>query len=129
MKTAVNLKNYLDSIQTPGVEELKMDIDLKSPEISLTVDRQRAMTEGVSSAQIGQEIRTALFGYEASKIKDGEDEYKIQIRNNEVQRKNLVDLLNMKVGFMDMSAGQFKQVPISSLVKSRLYQYAGKCAA
>ncbi len=106
-----------------------MDIDLKSPEISLTVDRQRAMTEGVSSAQIGQEIRTALFGYEASKIKDGEDEYKIQIRNNEVQRKNLVDLLNMKVGFMDMSAGQFKQVPISSLVKSRLYQYAGKCAA
>ncbi len=116
IRTAVGLKNYLDSIQTPGVEELKMDIDLKSPEISLTVNRQRALTEGVSSAQIGQQIRTALFGFEASKIKDGEDEYKIQIRNNEMQRKNLIDLLNMKVGFMDMSSGQFKQVPISSLV-------------
>ncbi|MBZ4190244.1 efflux RND transporter permease subunit [Niabella beijingensis] len=117
IKTAVNLKNYLDSINTPGVEELKMDIDLKSPEISLTVDRQRALTEGVSSAQIGQQIRTALFGFEASKIKEGEDEYKIQVRNNELQRKNLVDLLNMKVAFMDMSSGQFKQVPIASLVK------------
>lgn len=117
IKTAVDLKNYLDSIQTPGVEELKMDIDLKSPEISLTVDRQRAMAEGVSSAQIGMQMRTALFGFEASKIKDGEDEYKIQVRNTETQRKNLVDLLNMKVGFMDMSTGQYKQVPMSSLVK------------
>lgn len=116
IETAVSLKNYLDSIQTPGVEELKVDIDLKNPEITLKVDRQRALSEGVSTAQIGQVVRTALFGLEASKIKDGEDEYKIQIRNDELQRKNLVDLLNMKVGFMDMSVGQFKQVPISSLV-------------
>ena len=60
--TASALKNYLDSIQTPGVEELKMDVDLTNPEITLTIDRQRAMIEGVSTAQIGQQIRTALFG-------------------------------------------------------------------
>ena len=54
--TATALKNYLDSLQTPGVEELKMDVDLTNPEITLTIDRQRAMIEGVSSAQIGQQI-------------------------------------------------------------------------
>src|SRR6202012_4872774 len=64
IKTAVSLKNYLDSLQTPGVEELKMDIDLTNPEISLTVDRQRAMIEGINSSQIGQQLRTALFGLE-----------------------------------------------------------------
>jgi multidrug efflux pump len=117
IKTAVSLKNYLDSLQTPGVEELKMDVDLTNPEITLTVDRQRAMTEGVSSAQIGQQLRTALFGLEASKIKEGKDEYKIQIRNLAVQRKNLIDLLNMNVTFRDIaSGGQIKNVPISSLV-------------
>lgn len=116
IQSAVALKNYLDSIQTPGVEELKMNTDLQSPEVSLRVNRERAMAEGVSSAQIGMQIRTALFGFEASKIKDGEDEYKIQVRNNELQRHSLVDLLNMKVSFMDMSTGQFKSVPISSLV-------------
>lgn len=116
-KTAVALKNYLDSIQTPGVEELKMDVDLTNPEITLTVDRRRAMTEGVSSAQIGQQLRTALFGLEASKIKEGKEEYKIQIRNLAVQRKNLGDLLNMNVTFRDMAGGgQIKNVPISSLV-------------
>jgi len=117
-KTAVSLKNYLDSIQTPGVEELKMDIDLTNPEITLTVDRQRAMTEGVTSGQIGQQLRTALFGKEASKIKEGKDEYKIYIRNVVSQRKNLSDLLNMNITFRDIAGGgAMKSVPISSLVK------------
>jgi multidrug efflux pump subunit AcrB len=116
--TATELKNYLDSIQIPGVEELKLDIDLTNPEITLSVDRERAQIEGVSTAQIGQQIRTALFGLEVSKIKIGEDEYKIQLRNNEVQRKSLSDLLNMKIVFRDMaSGGQVKSIPITSLVK------------
>ncbi len=118
IKTAVSLKNYLDSIQTPGVEELKMDIDLTNPEITLTVDRQRAMTEGVSSAQIGQQLRTALFGKESSKIKEGKDEYKIQIRNLAAQRKNLIDLLNMNITYRDIATGgAIRNVPISSFVK------------
>ncbi len=117
IKTGVGLKNYLDSIQVPGVEELKMDVDLTNPEISLTVNRERALIEGVSSAQIGMAIRTALFGREVSKIKDGEDEYKIQLRNKEVQRNKLSDLLNMNITFRDMaSGGAIKNVPISSLV-------------
>ena len=118
IKTAVSLKNYLDSIQTPGVEELKMDIDLTNPEITLTVDRQRAMTEGVTSSQIGQQLRTALFGKEASKIKEGKDEYKIYIRNLVSQRKSLSDLLNMNITFRDIAGGgAIKNVPISSLIK------------
>jgi multidrug efflux pump len=117
IKTAVSLKNYLDSIQVAGVEELKMDVDLSNPEISFTVDRERALIEGVSTAQIGQEIRTAVFGREVSKIKDGDDEYKIQLRNLEGQRKNLADLLNMNITFRDMASGNVKHIPISSLVK------------
>jgi multidrug efflux pump subunit AcrB len=117
IKTAVSLKNYLDSIQTPGVEELKMDIDLTNPEVTLTVDRQRAMIEGINSSQIGMELRTALFGLESSKIKEGKDEYKIYIRNQESQRKNLSDLLNMNITYRDIAAGgAIRNVPISSLV-------------
>lgn len=115
--TAVALKNYLDSVHIQGIEELKMDVDLTNPEITLTIDRQRALIEGVSTAQIGMQIRTALFGREVSKIKEGEDEYKIQLRNTQVQRNNLSDLLNMRIVFRDMaSGGQVKQIPISSLV-------------
>ncbi|HJU46429.1 MAG TPA: efflux RND transporter permease subunit, partial [Chitinophagaceae bacterium] len=109
--------NYLDSIKVPGVEELKMNVDITNPEISLTIDRERALSEGVSTAQIGMQLRTALFGREVSKIKEGEDEYKIQLRNLEGQRKNLADLLNMNIYFRDMATGGFKNIPLSSLVK------------
>jgi len=115
--TAVSLKNYLDAVQVAGVEELKLDVDLKNPEVQLIIDRERALIEGVSTAQIGMQIRTALFGREVSKIKEGKDEYKIQVRNQELQRKSLTDLLNMKITFRDFNTGQIKQVPISSVIK------------
>ena len=115
--TAAALKNYLDKKNIPGVEELKLDIDLTNPEISIQVDRERALTQGISTGQIGMEIRTALFGKEISKLKIGEDEYKIQLRNIEGQRKSLADLLNMRITYRDFTTGQIKQVPISSVVK------------
>ena len=118
VKTAVELKNYLDAAQIPGINVLKMDVDLQNPELTLTIDRERALAEGVSSAQVGMQIRTALFGKEVSKIKDGKEEYKIQLRSEELQRNNLVDLLNMRLSFRDMAAGgMVKNIPISSLVK------------
>jgi multidrug efflux pump subunit AcrB len=102
----------------PGVEELKMDVDLTNPEITLSVDRERANIEGVSSGQVGEQIRTALFGKEVSKIKEGKDEYKIQLRNEKIQRKSIDELLNMKVTFRDMAGGgAIKNVPIINLVK------------
>ncbi len=125
IKTASSLKNYLDSAQVPGVEELKMDVDLNNPEITLTVDRQRALIEGVASSQVGQQIRTAVFGREVSKIKEGKDEYKIQLRNNEIQRHNLTELLNMPIYFRDMATGGFKNIPISNLVKVDLTSTLG----
>lgn len=125
IKTAVALKNYLDSINVAGVEELKMDVDLNNPEITFTVDRQKALIAGVSSTQIGMQIRTALFGREASKIKEGEDEYKIQIRNNTLQRNNLSDLLNMEIVFRDFTTNTIKHVPIATLVKVDLTSTLG----
>jgi multidrug efflux pump len=115
--SAKYLKVYLDSLQIPGIEELKMDVDLTNPEITLTVNRERALSAGVSTSQIGQQLRTALFGREVSKIKDGEDEYKIQLRNTEVQRQSLTELLNMNIVFRDQAdQGRIKQIPISTLV-------------
>ncbi len=115
IKTASSLKNYLDSIQVPGVEELKMDIDLTNPEITLSIDREKANIEGLSTAQIGNEIRTAVFGKEVSKIKEGKDEYKIQLRDQEMEKANLIDLVNMKITFRS-STGVVKSLPISSFI-------------
>jgi multidrug efflux pump len=116
-KTSVALKNFLDSAQVAGIEDLKMDVDLFNPEITINIDRERAMIEGLSTGQIGLEIRTAVFGKEVSKLKDNEDEYKIQLRYSDLQRNNITNLLNMKITFRDFATGAVRQVPIGSLAK------------
>jgi len=114
---ATQLFNYLDTNRVEGVENLQLDVDLNNPEISIIVDRERAMMEGVSTGQIGMEIRTAVFGKEVSKIKDGEDEYKIQLRYTDLLRNNVTDLLNMRITFMDMNTMQVKSLPLSAVAR------------
>lgn len=112
---ATQLFNYLDTNRIEGMENLQADVDLNNPEISINVDREKAMREGVSTAQIGMEIRTAVFGREVSKLKDGEDEYKIQVRYEDLLRNNVTDLLNMRITFMDMNTMQVKSLPLSAV--------------
>jgi len=114
-KVASSLSNFLDTNQIYGIENLKMDVDLNSPEITVNVDRERAMMEGLSTGQIGMEIRTAVFGKEVSKLKEGEDEYKIQLRYSDLSRNNITDIMNMRITFMDMNTMMIKSVPISAV--------------
>lgn len=112
---ATQLYNYLDTNRIKGIENLQADVDLNNPEITVNVDREKAMFEGLSTGQVGMEIRTAVFGKEVSKIKDGEDEYKIQLRYTDLMRNNITDLMNMRITFMDMNTMQVKSIPLSAV--------------
>jgi multidrug efflux pump subunit AcrB len=114
-KTATQLLNFLDTNRVNGIENLQADVDLNNPEITINVDREKAMLEGLSTGQIGMEIRTAVFGKEISKLKDGEEEYKIQLRYSDLMRNNIADLMNMRITFMDMNTMRIKSVPISAV--------------
>ena len=114
-KVAAGLSNYLDTNQIYGIENLHTDVDLNSPEITVNVDREKAMAEGLSTAQIGMELRTAVFGKEVSKLKIGEDEYKIQLRAQDYSKKNVSDLMNTRITFMDMNTNGVKSIPLSAV--------------
>ncbi len=116
-KVATALKNYLDTNRVAGVENLKMDVDLTSPEITVSVDREKAMLEGLYTAQVGMELRTAIFGKEIGKLKDGEDEYKIQLRDVDLMRNNITDLLNFRITYRDFNTFAVKQIPLSAVAK------------
>jgi multidrug efflux pump subunit AcrB len=114
---AASFKNYLDSIQVPGVEDLKSDFQENKPEIAINIDRERANHEGLSTGQIATEIRTAVLGKEVSKYKIDEDEYPIQLRYSLDTRANINNLINLKITYRDMNSGQLRQIPLSSVAK------------
>ncbi|MBI1343237.1 MAG: MMPL family transporter [Terrimonas sp.] len=116
-KVATALKNFIDTNKVEGIESLNMDVDVNNPEISITLDREKALIEGISTAQVGMEIRTAVFGKEVSKLKDNEDEYKIQLRYSDLVRNNITDLMNMRITFRDFTTMAIKQIPLNAIAK------------
>lgn len=109
------LKAEVAARNIPGVEGLKLDLETGKPEIMVNVDRARARMFGLSTAQIGGTLRTALFGKEVSKFKDGEDEYPIMLKLKDDYRYEVSSLLNQRITFRDMTTGKIKQIPISSV--------------
>ena len=112
-----NLIKRIGEAGIKGIDGLKSDLQISKPEIILKIDEEKAQREGVTVAQIALEIRTALFGKEVSKFRDKNDDAPIILRLQEKDRLKVEELLNLDISFMDMAAGQFKQVPISSLAK------------
>lgn len=119
--TTENLKHFIDSMQVGGIEELKSDFELFKPELIVVIDRERANRAGITTAQIGSELRTAITGVEASKYREEEEQFPIQLRYNEYLRENIDRLMNLKITFMDMVTGRIKSIPLSS-VASIQYQ-------
>ena len=110
-------KQHLDSLQIPGIDELKSDFVDSKPEIMIDIDRIRANKEGISTAQVGMELRNAIYGKEVSKYKEGEDEFPIMLRYNEQQRKNINQVMDLKIIYMDITTGKFRHIPLSSVAK------------
>ena len=115
MHYAVKMKRFIEDHRIAGIEELKLDVNKNKPEMPVTIDREKARRYGLSTYQVGDAIRTALFGREVSTFKDGEDDYPINIRFNEENRNNPDALLNQKITFRDQATGRIKQVPISAV--------------
>jgi len=116
ISVSTSVKRMLDSLNIPGVEELRSDLIVSKPEISINIDRERANREGISTAQIGGEFRTAILGSEASKFKDGEDEIPIQVRLKADQRENINAVENLNITFRDMNmGGVLRSVPMAAL--------------
>lgn len=119
IKLAEDMERYVDSLQIPGVEELKSDFVNSKPQIIIDIDRERANKEGISTGQIGMEIRSAIFGKESSKFRKDEEEFPIQIRYSEQVRNNIDALMDLKISYMEMTTGQRRQVPLSSVATVR----------
>jgi multidrug efflux pump len=99
----------IEKDKIPGIDELKLNININQPEMLINIDREQARLYELSTQQIALAFRDAIFGYEASKFKDGEDEYDIFIRLEEKYRNDVSTLMNQKLIVNGSS------IPISSV--------------
>lgn len=115
LRTAENLRTFIEGSGIAGIEELKIDVNKNKPEMNVTVDREKAGIVGISTGQIGQTLRRAIFGEEASTYKEDDEDYEINVRLAEQYRYDESVLFNQPITFRN-NQGKIVQVPISSVV-------------
>jgi multidrug efflux pump len=117
IQTAEKMKEHLNRVNVEGVEELKIDVNKNKPGVQLTIDRQKAGELGVSTSQVGQLLRTSLFGAKAGIFKIGGDDYDINVRFNKANRYDDNALFNQNIIFRDPANGQIKEIPVTALIQ------------
>lgn len=114
---ATQMKYFIEQMNIKGIERLKLNIETGKPELPIIIDREKARMLNLSTQQIAIAIRTALFGKEVGKYKEGKDDYEVNIRYARKYRYDLDELLTQKINYRDQKTGKLHEIPISSVIK------------
>ena len=91
------------------LEGLESDMEDGRSELVVHVDREKAALYGLSTAAVGNTIRSAIQGAEAAKYRTGNDEYDIVVRLAERYRRELSSLGDLTV------LHEGRPIPLSSV--------------
>ncbi|NND61674.1 MAG: efflux RND transporter permease subunit, partial [Flavobacteriaceae bacterium] len=117
--TAERMRNFINSKNVPGIDELKIDVNKGKPSMQVVVDRQKAGELGVAAGLVGNQLRRSLFGEKAGVYKkDGED-YDIYVRFDKNERYNPSALFNQNITFRDQATGKIKEIPVSAVASQK----------
>ena len=119
ISVAEEMRNFINSKNIAGIEELKIDVNKGRPAMHVIVDRDKAGELGVGAGQVGNQLRRSIFGEKAGVFKkDGED-YDIYVRFNEDIRYNTSALFNQNITFRDQATGRLKEIPVAAVAKKQ----------
>ncbi len=114
---AEKFRDYINTKNIQGIDELKIDVNKSKPAMLVQVDRKKAGELGVAASQVGQQLRNSIFGAKAGIYKEDGEDYDIYVRFNEENRYNTSAIFNQKITFRDMASGQIKEIPVSAVAQ------------
>ena len=117
--TAERMRDFINTKNIEGIDQLKIDVNKGKPAMLVNVDRKKAGELGVSTGQVGQQLRNSIFGAKAGTYKkDGED-YDIYVRFNKEDKYNKSAVFEQSIVFRDQATGQLKEVPVSAVTSRK----------
>jgi len=119
IQSAELMRNFINSRNIAGIDELKIDVNKGKPAMQIYVDRQKAGELGVATGQVGNQLRRSIFGEKAGIYKNDGEDYDIYVRFNEDLKYNKSALFNQNITFRDQASGQIKEIPISAVTSQR----------
>lgn len=98
----------------PGVFDIRDTLDEGKPEIELRI-KPEAELLGLSSEDLGKQVRQAFFGAEAQRIQRGREDVRVMVRYPADERSSSANLNNMRIR---TAAGD--QVPMANVADAQV---------
>ena len=76
----------------PGTNDVKLSIDKSKPELQIKLDREKMEQLGLTVQQVGSTLNLALAGNTDLKYSEGADDFDINVRFDQFNRKNIDDV-------------------------------------
>lgn len=92
-KAALQIQEVMLNI--PGTADVRLSSEDGKPETRVEIDREKLASFGLSLAEVGATLRTALTGDDDAKYRDGGTEYDIRIMLDEYDRSHTADIGNL----------------------------------
>jgi len=83
--------------QVPGTRNVKTSLEEGKPEIEVRLDRARAASYGLGTAQVAQTLRTAVFGQVVTRYRSGGEELDLRLRLVPGARTSVQDLESLYI--------------------------------
>ena len=90
---SLDIQNKIKSIE--GIVNLADDLELRRSEIRVILDREKLSRLGLTTAEVGGILRSAISGNDVSTYKVGGEEYDIKVRIQENYKKQISDLAKL----------------------------------
>ncbi len=86
----------LDTLRTiPGATDVRLSSVAAKPEAQIDIDRDKLAYFGISTAEVGLALRTALTGNDDSKYRDRTTDYTIRVQLDNFDRTSVADIENL----------------------------------
>ena len=96
-RIATLLRNLKTDKGLPMVSDIRVVTNPPKPELAVDIDRARANDTGLSAGALGMQLRLAMNGQVAGKLREGSQETEIVVRLSEKDRANPESLASLEV--------------------------------
>ncbi len=93
---------YADSMvararQVPGIQGVDTNVDLNKPQLSVSIDRNKAASLGVSPADVGTALQVLMGGLDITEFERGNQRYEVMVQARDSSRVTPDDVASLYV--------------------------------
>lgn len=114
MKASKQLTSMIKAL--PGANDVSASVEEGNPELTVALDREKMAQLGLSVGQVGSTLQNAYTGNTDAKYRVGNNEYDINVRLDEFDRSNPMDV--EKISFVNKAGEKIMLSQFATIAQS-----------